>query len=150
MLMKKDKKNGPVESSTISTLLGKDTLFEGTLTFKETIRVDGRIRGKLISADGTAIIGESAVLDADLEVAVAILRGKINGQVQASQRIEIYAPAEVHGDIIAPVIAIDSGVVFNGKCNMQPAPGKTPRSGEKEKLKVPPTEAPEEKIAKTL
>jgi cytoskeletal protein CcmA (bactofilin family) len=148
--MKKDKKNGPVETSTISTLLGKDTHIEGILTFKETIRVDGRIKGKLISTDGTAIIGESAVLDADLEVAVAILRGKINGQVQATQRIEIYAPAEVNGDITAPIIAIDSGVVFNGKCQMKPAPSKLTKTVEKETLKVIPVEAAEQKIAKTL
>lgn len=150
MLMKKDKKNGHVETSTISTLLGKDTLIEGTLTFRETIRVDGRVKGKLTSTDGTAIIGESAVLDADLEVAVAILRGKINGQVQASQRIEIYAPAEVNGDITAPVIAIDSGVVFNGKCQMKPTAAKLTKAAEKETPKVIPVEAADQKIAKTL
>jgi cytoskeletal protein CcmA (bactofilin family) len=119
-MLKKDKRPVTGDSSTISTLLGRDTIIEGTLTFKETIRVDGRISGKLLSNDGTVIVGENAVLDADLQVAVAIIRGKINGRVEASQRVEIYAPAQVNGDINAPTVAIDSGVIFNGNCKMQP------------------------------
>jgi cytoskeletal protein CcmA (bactofilin family) len=115
----KDKKRPVAEPSTISTLLGRDTQIEGALTFKETIRVDGRIKGKLVSAQGTLIIGENAQIEADVQVGVAIIRGKVNGRVEAEQRIEIYAPAQVHGDICAPTVTIDSGVVFNGNCQMQ-------------------------------
>lgn len=119
-MLKKNKGTVTSDSATISTLLGRDTIIEGTLTFKETIRVDGRISGKLVSNDGTVIVGENAVLDADIQVAVAVIRGKINGRVEASQRVEIYAPAHVNGDICAPTVAIDSGVIFNGNCKMQP------------------------------
>jgi len=116
--MKKDKKPATSDTSTISTLLGRDTEIEGTFTFNETIRVDGRIKGKLVSAKGTVIIGENAAIEADVQVGVAIIRGKVNGRVEAAQRIEIYAPAQVNGDISAPTVTIDSGVVFNGKCEM--------------------------------
>jgi cytoskeletal protein CcmA (bactofilin family) len=150
MLMRKDKKMGPAESSTIATLLGKDTVIEGIMTFRDTVRVDGRIKGKVISADGTVIVGENAVLDADIEVAVAILRGKVNGHVQASQRIEIYAPAEVNGDICAPIVAIDSGVIFNGKCKMQSESSKTLKVIDKEFPKATAQSAADQKIAKTL
>jgi len=115
----KDKKSSAAEPGTISTLLGRDTDIEGALTFKETIRVDGRIKGKLVSSQGTVIIGENAVIEADVQVGVAIIRGKVNGRVEAGQRIEIYAPAQVTGDICAPTVTIDSGVVFNGNCQMQ-------------------------------
>jgi cytoskeletal protein CcmA (bactofilin family) len=118
-MMGKDKKRPVAEPSSISTLLGRDTQIEGALTFKETIRVDGRIKGKLISAQGTLIIGENAQIEADVQVGVAIIRGKVHGRVEAEQRIEIYAPAQVHGDISAPTVTIDSGVVFNGNCQMQ-------------------------------
>lgn len=120
--MKKDKKQAATDAGTISTLLGRDTEIEGTFTFGETIRVDGCIKGKLSSAKGTVIIGENAVIDADVNVGVAIVRGKVNGRIDAQQRIEIYAPARVVGDISAPTITIDSGVVFNGKCQMQGGP----------------------------
>lgn len=116
--MGKKKLKASEESATILTLLGRDTVIEGNLLFKETIRVDGRIKGKLTSAEGTVIIGEHAVLDADIQVGVAIIRGRINGRVEASQRIEVHAPAQIDGDIVAPSVAIDSGVVFNGNCIM--------------------------------
>jgi cytoskeletal protein CcmA (bactofilin family) len=58
-------------------------------------------------------------------VAVAIVKGEVNGGIQASQRIEAYPPARIIGDIQAPVVAIESGVTFEGKCNMGQAAGAT-------------------------
>ena len=66
------------------------------------------------------IIGENASIDADIAVGVAIIRGQVNGRVEAEQRVEVYAPAQVTGDISAPTVTIDSGVIFNGNCQMQP------------------------------
>ena len=147
--MKKDKPRSAPDSSTISTLLGRDTSFEGTLAFKETIRVDGRIKGKLTSSEGTVIVGENAVLDAEINVAVAIIRGKINGRVDAGQRIEVYPPAHIEGDICAPTVAIESGVFFNGTCQMT---GSTKAVSEAPKKPEPPanTPVPPEKNAKNL
>lgn len=119
-MLSKDKKRTAAEPGTISTLLGRDVQIEGTLSFKETIRVDGMIKGQLVSSQGTVIIGENAVIEADVQVGVAIIRGKVQGRVEAAQRIEIYSPAQVTGDISAPTVTIDSGVVFNGNCQMKP------------------------------
>lgn len=143
-MIKKDKKQAAADTSTISTLLGRDTRIEGTFSFNETIRVDGRISGKLISDRGTVIIGENAVIDADVQVGVAIVRGKVNGRIEAQQRIEIYAPAQVVGDICAPTITIDSGVMFNGKCQMQKGP-KAAESPSKTSQKA--SDKPSEKAA---
>lgn len=124
-MMGKQKQKASGESATILTLLGRDTVIEGTLTFQEAIRVDGKVKGKVISAEGTVIIGENAQLDADIQVGVAIIRGKITGRIEAAQRVELHAPAQVNGDISAPVVAIDSGVVFNGNCQMQMPPAES-------------------------
>jgi len=115
MKKKEKQKNSP---ETISTLLGRDTVIDGVLEFKETIRVDGRIKGKVISGDGTLIVGEKAVLEADIKVKAAIIRGQVEGRIEAGQLIEVYAPAKITGDICAPTISIDAGVVFNGNCSM--------------------------------
>ena len=149
-MLGKAKKNSSTDSTTISTLLGRDTVIEGTLTFKETIRIDGHISGKLISLEGTVIVGENAVLDADIQVGVAVIRGKINGRVEASKRIEIYAPAQVNGDINAPTISIDSGVFFNGNCKMQAPPAKPSKGFDKAAKELPVSEAPNQKVAKNL
>ncbi|RJQ84228.1 MAG: polymer-forming cytoskeletal protein [Desulfobacteraceae bacterium] len=147
-MLKRDKKQAG-DSVAITTLLGRDTSIEGTLTFQETIRVDGHIKGRLVSAGGTLIVGENAVLDADIQVAVAIVRGRINGRLDATQRIEIYAPAQVNGDICAPIVAIDSGVHFNGNCKMHPEQPKLLKV-EKESKKADPAGLTDLKIAKNL
>jgi cytoskeletal protein CcmA (bactofilin family) len=105
-------------SETISTLLGAGTSVEGTLEFRDTIRLDGQVRGKVISPSGTLIIGEKALVEAEVSVGTAIIKGTVNGRVEAHDRVEIYAPARVNGDVVTPSIAIDAGVVFNGQCAM--------------------------------
>lgn len=112
--MKKDK-----HKNTISTFLGPDTRIEGTLEFQGTIRLDGKVKGKIYSDDGTVIVGEKAVIDADVIVASAIIMGEVKGRIDAKEKIEVFPPGRVVGDIQAPVISIDAGVVFDGKCVMK-------------------------------
>ncbi|BBO72092.1 hypothetical protein DSCA_60220 [Desulfosarcina alkanivorans] len=102
----------------ISTLLGIGTTIEGTLAFKDTIRLDGAVEGKIFSEKGTVIIGERAVVEAQIRVGTAIVKGTVNGHIQAADRIEVYPPAKITGDIQAPVVSIETGVFFNGNCSM--------------------------------
>jgi cytoskeletal protein CcmA (bactofilin family) len=113
--MKKAKKE-----NSISTFLGSDASIEGTVEFQGMIRLDGNVKGKIFSNRGTVIVGEKAVIDAEMNVDVAIVMGRVNGTIDARDRIEIYPPARVIGDIGAPVISIEAGVMFNGNCTMKP------------------------------
>lgn len=107
------------KTDSVSTFLGPDGIIEGTIEFKKTIRLDGNVKGRIFSNSGTVIIGEKAVVEADINVDVVIIMGKVNGTVDARQRIEVYPPARVVGDIQAPTVLIESGVVFNGNCSMK-------------------------------
>ena len=111
------------ETAPITTFLGAETAIEGNVTFTGTIRLDGRVSGKIESQNGTVIVGEKAVIEADISVGVAIVMGRVKGVIDAATRIEVYAPAQIDGDIQAPVISIDAGVQFNGKCTMKPRHG---------------------------
>jgi len=111
--MKTDKKK-----DSISTFIGPDVSVEGVIEFEGTIRLDGHIKGKIYTNSGTVIVGEKAVLDADVIVDAAIIMGEVNGTVEAREKIEVYPPGRVLGNIQAPVISIESGVVFNGSCLM--------------------------------
>lgn len=102
----------------ISTLLGVGTAIEGALAFKDTIRLDGEVNGKIFSDKGTVIIGERAVVEAQIRVGTAIVKGTVNGHIQALDRIEVYPPAKITGDLQAPIVSIETGVVFNGNCSM--------------------------------
>ena len=112
--MKKVKK-----AESISTFLGADSCIEGTIEFQGTIRLDGKVKGKIAGVEGTLIIGEKAVIDADISVHSAIIMGEVNGTVEASERIDVQTPACIAGDVHAPVIAIETGVIFNGNCSMK-------------------------------
>jgi cytoskeletal protein CcmA (bactofilin family) len=114
--MKKNKK-----TDSISTFLGSDATFDGTLEFQGAIRLDGRVKGKIISSDGTLIVGENAAVDAEIHVNVIIVMGEVNGLIEARDRIEVYPPGRVGGEIHSPVVSIEPGGIFNGTCSMKPA-----------------------------
>jgi cytoskeletal protein CcmA (bactofilin family) len=117
------------DEESISTLLGAGCRIEGGLEFSGTIRIDGQVTGTISSQNGTLIIGERARIDARVDVGVAVVKGHVNGSIDAKERIEIFAPGCIQGDIQAPSISIENGVIFNGNCRMQktlptPAPAK--------------------------
>ena len=70
------------------------------------------------------VVGEKAVVNAEVYVNVAVIMGELNGLVEARERIEVYPPGRVGGDIQAPVISIEPGGVFNGSCVMKSRPEK--------------------------
>jgi cytoskeletal protein CcmA (bactofilin family) len=102
----------------INAFLGKDTEFEGKLSFTGTVRIDGRFKGDIL-AKGTLIIGETAVIDSQIQVSHAVICGEVRGDISAEKKIEIHTPAKVFGNIQAPVVTIDEGVIFDGNCQMQ-------------------------------
>ena len=63
------------------------------------------------------IVGEKAVIEANISVLKATVSGEVRGNINAAERIELHPPARVFGDLNAPVILIDEGVVFDGKCS---------------------------------
>ncbi|MEJ2283568.1 MAG: polymer-forming cytoskeletal protein [Desulfobacterales bacterium] len=103
----------------ISTFIGADASIDGNIEFKGTIRVDGTVKGKISSHSGTVVVGEKAVVNAELFVNVAVIMGELNGTVVARERIEVYPPGRVGGDIKAPMVSIEPGGVFNGSCVMK-------------------------------
>jgi cytoskeletal protein CcmA (bactofilin family) len=109
----------------VSTFLGHETVFDGTIEFKGTVRLDGKVKGKIVSKDGTVIIGDKATVEAEIAVETVIIKGSVTDKVQAKNRIEAYPPARIVGELQAPTISIDSGVVFNGSCSMESHKAKT-------------------------
>ena len=112
----------------VQTLLGPQTTLEGKLVFEGTVRLDGHLTGSIESKEGMVIVGEKGVIHADILVHTAIASGEVRGNIRATNRIDLHPPARVFGDLSAPVVAIDPGVVFHGNLSMNPeddAAGKT-------------------------
>ena len=111
------RKETPIEKSEIKAFLGPGSQFEGKLVFNEIVRLDGAFRGEVTSHD-TLIVGESADIQADVQVGTLILSGKFKGNVKAKSRVELRAPANVDGSIETPALSVEDGVVLNGTITM--------------------------------
>ena len=121
MFNKKEKepmrKETPIEKSDIKAFLGPGSQFEGKLVFNEIVRLDGAFRGEVTSHD-TLIVGESADIQADIQVGTLILSGNFKGNVKAKTRVELRSPAKVDGTIETPAISVEDGVSLNGTITM--------------------------------
>lgn len=102
----------------ITTFVGPDVMVEGLIEFEGTIRLDGTIKGRIHTQNGKVVIGEKAMVNANIEVDAALVMGEVRGTISAREKIEVIPPARVFGNLQAPIVTIESGVVFNGKCHM--------------------------------
>src|SRR3954454_24894834 len=107
----------------ITTLLGRGAQFEGKLTFDGTVRIDGRFKGEVFS-DDVLVIGEGAVVEAEIDIGEVIIQGTVVGNIKAKRSIEIHAPGRVKGDLHTPTLQIDKGVIFEGRSFMEAAMGQ--------------------------
>ena len=101
-------------------MLGPQAVLEGNLVFEGSLFMNGHAKGTIESRNGAIVVGEDAVLHADILVLSATINGEIKGSVNASERIELHPPARVYGDINAPAVQIDAGVIIDGKCTIKP------------------------------
>lgn len=115
--MKRSKLPALSSGNNISAFIGLGTEFQGELDFSGVIRLDGRFSGE-IRSQGTLIIGETAQVTAEINVATVIVSGEIHGNIRAKNRVELHPPAKLYGNIVSPVLIIDEGVIFEGNCEM--------------------------------
>jgi cytoskeletal protein CcmA (bactofilin family) len=107
-----------IKEGTLSGFVGNGTVLTGEATFKAMLRVDGHLSGRVSSDSGTLIVGNNGQVDADIQVAVAVIHGTVNGDIIASQRLELGRAAKVHGNIQTPSLVIEQGALFEGSCRM--------------------------------
>ncbi|MDT4968243.1 MAG: hypothetical protein QOJ64_2980 [Acidobacteriota bacterium] len=107
-----------IKEGLLSGFVGNGTMLTGEASFKGMLRVDGHLSGQVKSEGGTLIVGNNGQVDADIEVAVATIHGTVNGDIIASQRLELGRAAKVNGNIQTPSLVIEQGAVFEGSCRM--------------------------------
>lgn len=107
-----------IKEGTLSGFVGGGTDVTGEANFKAMMRVDGHFSGRISSSSGTLIVGANGKVDANIEVAVAVIHGNINGDIIATQRLELGRAAKVNGNIQTPSLVIEQGAIFEGSCKM--------------------------------
>lgn len=126
--------------NTSKNILAADVEIKGTLKFSGELTFEGKLEGE-IQSDGVLNLGDSAVVNGNINAQSVVVRGKVNGNIVAKEKIDIKAKTEMFGDIRAAKLAIEEGVTFVGKTEVNPnkvAPTATPpRSGEAPKAPEP-------------
>src|SRR5471030_2008050 len=100
-----------------TTVLTADCEFKGALAFSGELQLHGRLEGTIESEGGALMIGEEAMIKAEIKVNDVLIYGKVQGNIYATGRIELRGKAEVYGDLHGNRLAMDDGVVFVGRSN---------------------------------
>lgn len=101
----------------IKAFLGEGTDFKGILTFEGTVRIDGQMEGEIFTKD-TLIVGESAVVSAEINVNNIAISGVVRGNINATGKVEVHRPGKLFGNVKTPSLFIEEGVIFEGNCSM--------------------------------
>ncbi len=103
----------------VTAFFDEGSKIEGKYTFTGTgtLLLNGEFRGEIVTTDAV-IVGEKAVVNATIRAATVVIIGEVLGNVQASGRVELKGTARVFGDLEAPVVVIEEGVLFRGQCRM--------------------------------
>jgi len=107
-----------IKEGTLGGFVGSGTVVTGEASFKAMMRIDGQMSGRVSSTGGTLVIGTNGRVDANIEVAVATVHGTVNGDIIATQRLELGRSAKVSGNIQTPSLMIEQGAIFEGSCKM--------------------------------
>lgn len=111
------KKRDDMGMDRIDTVIGEKTLFEGILTAEGTTRIDGILRGKIVS-EGTMIIGETGQVIGDIQAQYILIAGMVKGNITIQERAEITGTGKIDGDIQTKALVIAEGAAFKGNCTM--------------------------------
>jgi cytoskeletal protein CcmA (bactofilin family) len=105
----------------VGGFVGGASTLAGEINFKGMMRVDGRLSGRVNSPDGTLIVSSGGRVEAQIAVAVAKVNGTVEGDITATERIELGRTARVSGNLQTPALIVEEGAIFEGGCRMTTA-----------------------------
>lgn len=110
-----------IKEGRLSGFVGHGTTLSGETSFHAMLRVDGHLVGSVSSSSGTLIVGTNGQVDASVAVSSAMINGIVNGDIVATERVQLGRTAKVMGNIQTPRIVIEEGALFEGVCSMMKA-----------------------------
>jgi cytoskeletal protein CcmA (bactofilin family) len=98
-------------------LVGKGTVFEGTVRAESDVRASGQVIGTL-RVEGKAMISESGSVDGEIIATNADIAGRVQGEIQVEERLVLKETAQVDGNITTDRLVVEEGAEFTGECQM--------------------------------
>jgi cytoskeletal protein CcmA (bactofilin family) len=120
-------KDAPVSSSggvgALTAFIDQGSEFSGKLSFKDTVRIDGRFDGE-ISSENTLIVGETGSITATIRSQMIVISGEVHGEITATGQVVLHKTARVDGNIHTARLVVEDGAIFTGRVEMNQKPGK--------------------------
>jgi len=113
----KELENSGVQEGRLNSILGKGCKFKGTVEVEGTLRIDAEFEG-VVNCPDTLVVGKTGIVKAEINVKNAIIGGKVIGNINATNKIELQSGSHIEGDIQTHRLVIDEGVFFEGSCKM--------------------------------
>ncbi len=107
-----------IKEGRLSGFVGHGTTLTGETEFHAMLRVDGHLVGTVSSEAGTLIVGNNGQVDANVSVAAAMISGAVNGDIVATEKLQLGRTARVMGNIQSPRLIIEEGAILEGSCCM--------------------------------
>src|SRR5262245_52331425 len=107
----------------LSAFIDQGSEFEGKLSFRDTVRIDGRFRGE-IASENTLIVGESGEIHATIRSNTVVVSGLVEGDIIAARKVVLHKTARVHGNLETPSLVVEEGAALDGTVKMPGSEGK--------------------------
>ncbi len=119
MFNKSSNSQGSGGSGNLNGLLDAGSHMTGELHFEDSFHIHGKLTGSIVS-EGELRIGERGEVDGEVNVRYALISGTVHGALRATDKVEITATGKIFADISAPVVVMEEGAFFEGRCSMKP------------------------------
>ena len=112
----------------LTAFIDQGSEFSGKLSFKDTVRIDGKFEGE-IASENTLIVGETGSVQATIHSEIVVVHGEVIGDIFAKQQISLHKTAKVTGNLQTQTFSVEEGAELNGMVEMTKAgkPGSTPK-----------------------
>jgi len=135
--------SGPASSKPLSSVptssnavacLSQGIRIKGEITGSEDLFIDGNVEGKVTFRNAVLTVGPNASVKGDIDAREIVIRGRVEGKLDGSDRVQIWNTAKVNGDIRSSRIAIEDGAEFRGKVEAGKAPSRTAENAPAKKV----------------
>ena len=129
----------PIEQATI----GRSLVIKGEITGSEALYIDGRIEGKITLTDNRVTIGRNGVVQADIAAREVVVMGKVTGNIECSDRVDIRSEGVVNGNVLTERISVEDGAILKGGIEVRSGQQKQQKQPQAKSAEVPKSSAPE-------
>ncbi|MCS7299419.1 MAG: polymer-forming cytoskeletal protein [Spirochaetia bacterium] len=107
-----------IDDFIVKTVMKKDIVAEGEISFSTSLRIDCNFKGKIKSENGFLIISHTSTITGDISAGTIMIAGKVIGNINATKKVELFSGSEVIGNIKSPRFRMEDDVKFEGECDI--------------------------------